>query len=124
MQRHYSRAPIKEAIIDLRVTLPEGFFLEKLREIYPCISSNFPTIEPFYQGIGAITYRPGSSFQVDTRRNKLVSGLEVRTICKPFRPLWKDLHSTGLPLIIPGKNSVPMPETYGKSIKKSVSQYA
>ncbi len=64
-QRHYSRAPIKEAIIDLRVALPEGFFLEKLKDIYPYISDNFPTVEPFYQGIGAITYQPGATFQID-----------------------------------------------------------
>ena len=46
--------------------LPESFSLEKLRDIYPHINNDFPTVEPFYQGIGAITYQPGSSFKVDT----------------------------------------------------------
>ncbi len=50
IQRHYSKAPITEAIIDLRVALPEGFSVDKLKNIHSYISDNFPTIEPFYKG--------------------------------------------------------------------------
>lgn len=38
VKRHYSKAPITEAVIDLRVTLPEGFSVNKLAEIHPHIS--------------------------------------------------------------------------------------
>ena len=48
VSRHYSRSPITEAIIDLRVTLPEGFSVDKLTEIYTSIRDNFPTKEPMH----------------------------------------------------------------------------
>ncbi len=65
-QRRYSRAPITEAIIDIRVTLPQGFSVDKIAEIHPYITDNFPTIEPFYKGVGSITYQPSSPIKVDT----------------------------------------------------------
>src|SRR5258708_2971374 len=71
LQRHYSKAPITEAVIDLRVTLPEGISVDKLKDIHPYISENFPTIEPFYRGIGAIAYQPGSTFQVNTSQQQI-----------------------------------------------------
>ena len=61
VQRHYSRAPITEAIIDFRITPPEGLSINKIAEIYPHIKDNFPTIEPFYKSVSAITFQPGSS---------------------------------------------------------------
>ncbi|GAC1502256.1 MAG: TIGR04255 family protein [Chamaesiphon sp.] len=66
IQRHYSRAPITEAIIDFRVTLPEGLSVDKIAEIHAHVRDTFPTVEPFYKSVGAITYQPGSSFKVDT----------------------------------------------------------
>ena|SRR5438105_3102761 len=66
VQRRYSKAPITEAIIDLKVTLPEGFLVDKLAAIHPHISNNFPIVQPFYKGVGTLTYEPGSSFKVDT----------------------------------------------------------
>jgi uncharacterized protein (TIGR04255 family) len=71
LQRHYSKAPLTEAIIDLRVTLTEGISVDKLKDIHPYISENFPTIEPFYRGIGAISYQPGSTFQVNTSQQQI-----------------------------------------------------
>jgi uncharacterized protein (TIGR04255 family) len=71
VKRHYSKAPITEAVIDLRVTLPEGFSLNKLAEIHPHISNYFPTVEPFYKGVGSFTYEPGSSFKADTSEQQV-----------------------------------------------------
>ena len=66
VQRHYRKAPITEAIIDLKVTLPEGVSVGQLAEIHSSISDNFPTMQPFYKGVGALVYEPGSTFKVDT----------------------------------------------------------
>src|SRR5437588_4716967 len=71
VQRHYSRAPIAEAIIDLKVVLPEGFSVDKLKNIHSSISDNFPTIEPFYKGVGALFYQPGAPFKVDTSEQQI-----------------------------------------------------
>lgn len=65
VHRRYSQAPITEAIIDLRVTLPEEFTVNKIADIHPSISNKYPTVQPFYKGIGSLTYEPGSSFKLD-----------------------------------------------------------
>lgn len=64
--KRYSRAPITEAIIDFRVTFPEGLSVDTIAAIHPYIIDNFPTVEPFYKGVGSITYEPGSLLKVDT----------------------------------------------------------
>jgi len=71
MQRRYEKTPIKEAIIDLRVTLPEGFTVNQIADIHPSIKDGFPTIEPFYKGVGAFFYQPGSSLKVDTSERQI-----------------------------------------------------
>ncbi len=70
-QRRYSKAPITEAIIDLKVTLPAGFLIDKFADIHPYIKDNFPIMQPFYKGVGALTYEPGSSFKVDTSEQQM-----------------------------------------------------
>lgn len=45
VHRHYSKAPITEAIIDLKVAFPEGFTVDQLADIYASISNRFPTSE-------------------------------------------------------------------------------
>lgn len=70
-QRLYKKAPIKEAVIDLRASLPKEISLDKLSNIGPIVSDNFPKIEPFYRGIGALHYQPGESFQVDTTEQQV-----------------------------------------------------
>ncbi len=71
VQRRYNKPPITEAVIDLRVNLPEGFTVDKLNAIHSRISENFPTIEPFYKGVGAISYQPGEAFKVDTSEKQI-----------------------------------------------------
>ena len=50
VQRHFSKAPIKEAIIDLRVVLPEGFSVDKLVDIHSHINDRFSSREPLIAG--------------------------------------------------------------------------
>ena len=70
-QRHYSKAPITEAIIDIRVKLPESLSIDKLNDIYPYVSDKFPTLEPYYKDVGLITYQPGTTFKVDTSHQQI-----------------------------------------------------
>lgn len=65
-QRHYSRAPITEAIIDLRVTLPEGFSVEQLTDIHALISDHFPTKEPIHAG--SLMLQAGPNIKIDASR--------------------------------------------------------
>lgn len=44
MHRHYSRAPIVEAIIDLQAVAPAGIGLEELREIHKSLIDKYPTL--------------------------------------------------------------------------------
>ncbi len=64
LQRHYSKAPIKEAIIDLRVALPKGFSVDKLVDIHPHINDRFPIKEPLIAG--SIILQAAASLTVNT----------------------------------------------------------
>jgi uncharacterized protein (TIGR04255 family) len=61
--RHYSRAPITEAILDLKVMLPENFPLEKLLEIHTRIHDRFPESEPIH--VSSLAIHAGTELQVD-----------------------------------------------------------
>jgi uncharacterized protein (TIGR04255 family) len=60
---HYSKAPITEAIIDLKVTLPEGFSVNKLTELHSQISDRFPTIEPMQAS--SLLFQAGPTIKID-----------------------------------------------------------
>jgi uncharacterized protein (TIGR04255 family) len=64
--RHYSRAPITEAIIDLRVTLPEGFSVDNLVSIHAHISDRFPTKEPIHTS--SLLFQAGPSIKIDASK--------------------------------------------------------
>ena len=64
--RHYSRAPITEAIIDLKVTLPEGFSVDDLENIHAHISDHFPIKEPIHAA--SLLFQPGPSIKIDASR--------------------------------------------------------
>lgn len=55
--RHYSRAPITEAIIDFRVALPEGFLADEFADLYSQIKDDFPIMQPFQTSM--VTLDPG-----------------------------------------------------------------
>ncbi len=66
--RHYSKAPITEAIIDLRVTLPQGFSLEQLADIQARISDRFPTKEPIH--VGTLMFEAGPNIKIEAGRQQ------------------------------------------------------
>jgi len=63
---HYSRAPITEAIIDLRVAPAEGFVADKLSDMHPRIQNDFPVIQTFHARTGTFTFGPDASPQIAT----------------------------------------------------------
>lgn len=50
--RQYPKAPITEAIIDLRVALPSGVDVNQLNEVYKGQESAYPVIEQLHTGYG------------------------------------------------------------------------
>ena len=64
--RHYSKAPITEAIIDLKVTLPEGFSVDGLENIHAHISDQFPIKEQIHAG--SLLFQSGPSIKIDASR--------------------------------------------------------
>lgn len=69
-QRHYSRAPIREAIIDLKVVLPESLVVDKLADIHTQIIDRFPTKAPLYTGSGSLIFQPGLPVQIDANQQQ------------------------------------------------------
>lgn len=47
---HYSKAPITEATVDLRVTLPEGASIMHLEELSQSLSDRYPESQKLYKG--------------------------------------------------------------------------
>jgi uncharacterized protein (TIGR04255 family) len=69
---HYSRAPIKEALIDFRVVLPADFSVQKLLMIHEQISNQFPTYEPIYFSSLTVQTEPDiPNMQVSTDRQQI-----------------------------------------------------
>lgn len=56
----YSRAPVAEAIIDLRVTLSESFPVEKFAEIHSHIMTNLQTWPDDWNGYNALAPHPNA----------------------------------------------------------------
>jgi uncharacterized protein (TIGR04255 family) len=63
---HYSRAPITEAILDLKVILPDNFPIERFLEIQARVRDRFPTSEPIH--VGSLAIQAGPEIQVDASR--------------------------------------------------------
>jgi uncharacterized protein (TIGR04255 family) len=66
VSRHYSKAPITEALIDLKVTLPEEFSTDDLANIYTHISDRFPTQESIQ--MGSFVFQADLTMKVDTNQ--------------------------------------------------------
>lgn len=62
--KKYSRAPIIEAIIDLRVTLPGEFPVDKLADLHALIDDRFPTKE--FLHTSAVMIQAGPTMKIDT----------------------------------------------------------
>lgn len=55
VRRHYSHAPITEAVIDLRVTLPQGATLAALAAVHTSIAADYPNQEALLVVQGEMT---------------------------------------------------------------------
>jgi len=54
-RNHYSRAPITEAVIDLRVELPSEATLAEFSNVYTCIEADYPNCENLLMFEGQMT---------------------------------------------------------------------
>ena len=72
VQRHYSRAPITEAIIDFRVALVEDFPIGKFADIHSRIKDEFPIMQPSKKGTVIFDPSgPDASLKVNTSTQEL-----------------------------------------------------
>jgi uncharacterized protein (TIGR04255 family) len=78
VQKHYLKAPITEAIIDLKVAFSENFSADRFADIQDRIQDRFPTKEPIYTGVGAFVFERGSPVKVDA--NQQHNGFLFRSI--------------------------------------------
>jgi uncharacterized protein (TIGR04255 family) len=71
VQKRYLKAPITEAIIDLKVTFPEDFSADRFAEIEDRVKDRFPTQEKeqIYRGVGAFIFELGSPVKVDANQH-------------------------------------------------------
>ena len=60
-QQHYQRAPITEAIIDLRMTPRADLTLDHLKRLCELNAANYPSVEPTIEAMGLMHVRPGVS---------------------------------------------------------------
>jgi uncharacterized protein (TIGR04255 family) len=72
----YSKAPIIEAIIDLRVELPEGSSFKKLSELVRVESDRYPISDPVLTTETQITTRPDGTHQ--TMTDSQIIGYQLR----------------------------------------------
>lgn len=71
-QPHFSKAPITEALIDLRVSLSENVSLSQIEELGAVITSNYPSKENMV--IGHFTFQLAAEFKAE--RTERFSGLK------------------------------------------------
>ncbi len=64
--KHYSNAPLTEAIIDLKVTLPDSVNIDTLANIHPYIKELFPIVEEIHRG--SITLQPNMEAPINAFR--------------------------------------------------------
>ncbi|MGI8554548.1 MAG: TIGR04255 family protein [Dehalococcoidia bacterium] len=59
--RRYKKDPLTEAVIDLRVELPEGTHVEDLRGLHARLSDTYGAPQEMYENVATIEFRPGGS---------------------------------------------------------------
>lgn len=102
--KHYSNAPLTEAIIDLKVSLPDSVNIDTLASIHPYIKELFPTIEEIHRGeitlqsdleapINAIKQVYGFLFRSEDKLKIFQATLKEFTFnrLKPYTT-WEELH--------------------------------
>lgn len=76
-ERHLERAPIKEAIIDFRVTLPENVTIEDLDRGFAALESDYPVRSELTQGSFGIRIDKGQT--VSTSMEQSIGGYRYAT---------------------------------------------
>jgi uncharacterized protein (TIGR04255 family) len=66
-RRHYSKAPIIEALIDLRVTLPDDVTLDRLREFATSLHTRYPVQKDIPEFSAKIETEPGWAIQATAK---------------------------------------------------------
>src|SRR5437879_3516377 len=81
-QRHYSKAPITEALIDLRVELPVGTDVSQLEKIQEAIQADFPTKRNLTLSVGELLLGEQVSATARSKNNGFLfkSGDEKRIL--------------------------------------------
>ncbi|MFM2430785.1 MAG: hypothetical protein RLZZ511_1998 [Cyanobacteriota bacterium] len=69
-RRHYSKAPIREAIIDFRVVLPDYITLKNLYDLFPKINADYPQQESSWLLQSQVTAGPS----IGTSTNQTQTG--------------------------------------------------
>lgn len=77
--QHYLRPPITEAILDLRVTLPQGFSIDTLEEIHNQVRESYPQKVSIFAG--SIEYQVEQDL-VNTSRNQY--GFQFKSENSPY----------------------------------------
>lgn len=70
-QRHYPHAPITEAVIDIRVNLPEDTPLETLRAAGEQFSADYPDEKKFFEATGHFQFRQDAGSSASTNEKHI-----------------------------------------------------
>lgn len=82
--RHYPRAPITEAIIDLRVQLPQGVDVERISQAFDREASRYPNKKVLAKAVGRV--RLGAEMAASTSATQIgfvLTNADETLICQP-----------------------------------------
>lgn len=75
VSKHYSRAPLTEAIIDIKVVLPGEVTIDTLADIYSLINDRFPRREVIH--LGSVVLQPDATIPINATQQ--VNGFFFRS---------------------------------------------
>jgi len=78
-QRHLANAPIKEALIDLRVALPQDTDIEQLEAVHKAIGEQFPVKKIIIEGRFGIRFDPENCVQAEATADHTKLGFRYET---------------------------------------------
>lgn len=84
-RRIYLKAPITEAIIDLRIAVRPGIDLELLLQLSEETRVRFPRIDPIYETTGILQVKPGSSASASAHQKQTgfrAISTDAKTVCQ------------------------------------------
>src|SRR2546425_1000400 len=72
--RHLKNAPILEALVDFRVTLPKDVDAERFRALAEAVGDRYPIVEAMHSYQASITFQPGTGKPMDARTAEVHPG--------------------------------------------------